>query len=209
MESPLGIRRRGSYKLGIPIRLAFGVFWHQCLSNLMQDCIDDGLDWLLFLDYDSIFSAEQLSRLLTVFGSNPHIDALAALQCRRGVENVPLLSNGQSETEITGEPIKVNTAHFGMTLMRVDALKRFPMPWFVGVPDKDGSYRTLGRIDPDIWFWHRWKDAGNSLYVDPLCSIGHLQVMCSAFSDELKVEHLHPESGVAHEKHWRGYAGKS
>ena len=32
-----------------------GVFWHQCLSNLMQDCIDDGLDWLLFLDYDLDF----------------------------------------------------------------------------------------------------------------------------------------------------------
>ena len=62
----------------IPIRLAYGAFWHQSMSNMLEDCIADGIDWVLTLDYDSMFSADQLNRLIERFGQSPHIDAMAA-----------------------------------------------------------------------------------------------------------------------------------
>lgn len=178
----------------IPLRLGYGAYWHQTMSNLLEDCIDDGLDWVLTLDYDSMFDAIDLDRLIRRFGQNPHIDALAAMQCKRGTDAVPLLTTGERVLEIARdnpEPIKVNTAHFGMTLFRLDALKQVPRPWFVGRPDENGSYRSLGRIDPDIAFWHGWTQAGKTIYVDPACSIGHLQPLVAIFDDEMKVQHVH------------------
>lgn len=176
----------------IPIRIAYGAYWHQSLSNLLEDCIDDGLDWVLTLDYDSIFSAEHVDRLIRTFGQNPQIDALAALQCKRSTDEVPLLTvAGESAIEVDGNPFKVTTAHFGMTLIRMESLKKVPMPWFRSMPDPRGSYRTLERTDADIYFWHEWNKAGNTVYVDPQCTIGHLQPMVACYDENLKVKHVH------------------
>ncbi len=178
----------------IPLRLGFGAYWHQTMSNMLEDCIDDGIDWVLTLDYDSMFSAEHLDRLIRRFGQCPHIDALAALQCKRGTDEVPLMTTGTTAVEVNKvnpDPIKVNTAHFGFTLIRLDSLKRVPKPWFVGRADENGSYRTLSRIDPDIAWWHAWAAAGNTAYVDPACAIGHLQPMVACYDDDMKLGHLH------------------
>lgn len=176
----------------IPIRLGYGAYWHQSMSNLLEDCVKENLDWVLTLDYDSVFRAEDLDRLIGQFGQRPDIDALAALQCKRGNDEVPLMTAvGQTEIPVTGEPIKADTAHFGLTLIRVDALKRVPMPWLVSRPDEAGSYKTTRRTDADIDFWQKWQAAGNTLYVDPMCSIGHLQPMVAEFDEGFNPRHVH------------------
>ncbi len=176
----------------IPIRLGYGAYWHQTMSNMLEDCIDDGLDWVLTLDYDSMFFAPQLDHLIRTLGQNSHIDALAALECKRSSDEVPLFTiSGQTAIEVDGNPFKVTTAHFGMTLIRLDALKKVPKPWMVGTPDASGSYRTLQRTDADIDFWHKWNKAGNTVYVDPKCSVGHLQPMVSQFDEHFKPQHIH------------------
>lgn len=179
-------------QFGIPLRIGYGAYWHHTMSNLMEDCVNDELDWILTLDYDTLTDAIDLDRLIGTFGANSHMDALAALQCKRGTDESPLLSVPEvSEIEITGEPIKAFTAHFGMTLFRVEALKRFPMPWFPDKPDPKGSYKTAQRTDADIAFWHGWRDAGNSLYVEPNVIIGHLQPMVAVFDEHMRVKHQH------------------
>jgi hypothetical protein len=194
--------------LNIPIRLAYGAYWHQTMSNLLEDCIDGGLDWVVTLDYDSVFSPEQLNSLIGRFGSRSDVDALAALQCKRSTDEVPLMTTfGKRELEIATtthtcrtcgtqstmqrDLIRADTAHFGLTLIRLDALKRVPKPWMVGKPDANGSYRTLGRTDPDIAFWREWEKAGNTLYVDPDVAIGHLQPMVAEYDSNFNVIHSH------------------
>jgi hypothetical protein len=146
----------------------------------------------LACDYDSMMTARHVGQLIERFGRNPHMDALAALQCKRSTDEVPLLTvEGATRITVAAEPIKVDTAHFGMTLIRAASLARVPRPWFEGRADPDGSYRTLGRTDPDIAFWHGWRAAGNTLYVDPLCSIGHLQPMVAEFDEHYKPRHVH------------------
>lgn len=166
-----------------------GVFWGQCMQRAFESAVAEGVDWILTFDYDSMPNPQHLDHMLGIFGTRPDIDALAPLQMRRG-QDYPLLTQaGVTSVEITGEPLKVHTAHFGMTLLRVDALKNLPKPWFVSKPDANGEWSD-DRLDDDIWFWHQWRLAGKTIYVDPQARIGHLELMVSEFDDDMQPQHV-------------------
>lgn len=183
-----GVIQNALHKLGIPLTTSQGVYYGQCMQRMFEDAVKNDVDWILTLDSDSLFTAEQLSQLLDHLANNAHIDALAALQCRRG-KPFPLMTQGHNQNiETTGEPILVTTAHFGLTLIRVDSLRQVQKPWFFSQPEPDGTWGD-GRLDDDIWFWHQWRLAGLNVYVDPLVSIGHLEEMVAGFDDELQPRH--------------------
>ncbi len=77
-------------------------------------------------------------------------------------------------SEFCDDLYPAKTAHFGCTLLRVEAIKRLPKPWFSHIPNKDNRWGE-GRVDEDINFWHKWKDAGNTLFMANHVPIGHLQ----------------------------------
>lgn len=180
-------------QLRIELTTSQGVFWGQCMQRMFNKAVADGVDWILSLDSDSLFTAEQLSLLMDTLASNPHIDALAALQCRRG-SPYPLLTTGSGVddqiVEVSQAPFKVTTAHFGLTLIRVDALKKTAKPWFFAQPSADGEWDD-SRMDDDIWFWHQWRLAGNTIYVAPQVSIGHLEETVVRFKDNMEPEHMY------------------
>jgi predicted SAM-dependent methyltransferase len=179
--------------LKIELTTSQGVFWGQCMQRMFDKAVNDGIDWILSLDSDSLFTPEQLSLLMDTLASNPHIDALAALQCRRG-SPYPLLTTGtgvdNQVVEVSNQPIKVTTAHFGLTLIRVDSLRKTPKPWFFAQPSDEGDWDD-SRLDDDIWFWHQWRLAGNTLYVAPSVSIGHLEETVVQFNDKMEPEHMY------------------
>ena len=181
----------------------YGAWWDHGICNAFEDILDYQVpvDWVLTMDYDSMFTADQVSRLCRTFGENPHIDALSCLQPRRGgfnEEETPLMTvEAKSDTviEFTDQPIKAATAHFGLTLFRVESIRKMPRPMMIHRPDPNGSYRTKARLDPDMYFWHKWNECGNTLYVDPLVSIGHLQAMVAELLPDddghLRTKHCH------------------
>lgn len=177
--------------------IAFGAWWDHGISNAFEDVIEGGADWILAIDYDSMFTADHVSALFKRFGENPHIDALAANQPRRGSEETPLLTMGPDArtVEFTHEAVQVTTAHFGLTLFRAESIAKMPRPWFMHIPDGNGSYRTRNRVDPDMFFWKEWAAAGNTLYVDPHVNIGHLQPMVTemyrADDGYMRTRHVH------------------
>jgi hypothetical protein len=59
---------------------AQGVFYGQCMTRLMESVIEQGAEWILTIDGDSWFTADQLRHLMTVFHNRTDIDALAAWQ---------------------------------------------------------------------------------------------------------------------------------
>ena len=65
-----------------------------------------------------------------------------------------------------------------------------PKPWFQGHPGADGSYGD-DRIDADVFFWKRWRDAGNSIYIDPGCRLGHLEELVTYFDRGMKLKHVY------------------
>jgi hypothetical protein len=170
-----------------------GVFWGQCMQRMFQDAVDKNIDWILSLDSDSLFNQKHISDLFELFAANPQIDALAALQCRRGGK-YPLMTTGtgvqDEHVQVDGRPIKATTAHFGLTLIRVNSLREVKKPWFWSQHDESGNWSD-NKLDDDIWFWHQWRLAGKTIYVAPSVSIGHLEETVAMFDLDLQPKHIY------------------
>lgn len=191
-----------------------GAYWGQCLERVLTQHVKAGADWILTVDYDSIYTAEQVGQLIRLAANHPECDAIAAIQMARGRSTAkPLLvmhdefgvPTPQVEVETLAQPLmKASTAHFGLTMLRASALKKMAHPWFVGVPNADGEWEE-GRLDEDINFWHKWERAGNSLYIANRVIIGHAELMFTWPDKNLNPIHQYPNefwgSGIP-EKAW-------
>jgi hypothetical protein len=174
-----------------------GVFWGQCLQRLMETVIRKGeAKYILTIDYDSIFDARDIIRLWQIMESNPDIAALCPLQIGRDRDGVLLsliTADGKDRksvmsTELYEEAVDLKTGHFGLTLIRCDAIDKIPKPWFLGIPNKEGRWED-DRIDDDIYFWHKVREHGGRVAVCPKVRIGHLQCVISWPMDDLSVRH--------------------
>lgn len=173
-------------KLGIDAMRVTGVFWGQCLERAIEEAIRDGVEYILTVDYDSVFDAEDIVRLWQIMHTRPDIAALCPLQVQRDKENCLFtlrdsegrLRAGVGEDELFTDAIEMNTGHFGLTLIRVSALEGIPRPLFYCKPAPDGSWGE-GRVDDDIHFWNQLRDAGRLVALCPRVRIGHLQLVIS------------------------------
>lgn len=181
-------------RLGIPLHTAQGVFYGQCMQRLFDAAIDVGIEVALTIDFDSMFMPEDIMSLLRTLAMRPDIDAVASMQARRG-GHFPLMTiKGQTELDWDGKPVQVSTAHFGLTAIRLSKVAKMPKPWFWSTPGTGGEWEDeSGKIDDDIYFWHRWKECGNTLYVDPAVRIGHMEEMVAVFDDNYQVVHKYPK----------------
>jgi hypothetical protein len=177
--------------LGIGLITSQGVFYGQCMQRMFEDVLRIGADIILTIDGDSVFTEDHVKRLLNIIVQEEHIDALAPLQVRRGKRDVLGFHQGKSSIEWSGAPVRLDSAHFGLTALRVDKLKAVKKPWFFSQPDQNGEWEN-DRIDDDIWFWKQWKEAGNTLFLDAGCRIGHLEEMVASFDENLNPIHVYP-----------------
>jgi len=173
-----------------------GAFWGQCLERILEEAQNLDAEWITTLDYDTVFTPQIFDRLCYLMATHPEADAIAPWQVQRDTGD-PLCwftdETGLARREIPlmefdQDLIPVDTAHFGLTLLRVDALKKMPHPWFLAKPNKEGKWGEH-RIDEDIHFWHRWKDAGNTLFMAGQVSIGHLQQVASWPNEQIRPIH--------------------
>lgn len=165
---------------GLTIRHKGGPFWEQGMQDLLISAVKDGFDVAVTFDYDSIFSPTNFYTLLCHLQQCPEVDAVAAYQPMRGLDNKLLLSEFESSTGDEGtakinfaKPIRARTAHFGLTLFRLDKLREMGLPWFKSTPSPLGTWeKEDGAEDADIYFWRRWYQAGNTLEVLPWVCVG-------------------------------------
>ena len=179
-------------ELGLPFQKFTGAFWGQCMERGMEDVIASGAEWILTLDYDTVFSAGTVSRLAMLMDTHPEADAIAPIQVKRQGREI-LFRAGKQPGDLSyfdGELAKCDTAHFGLTLLRVEALKKMPHPWFCGTPNEKGEWGE-NRVDEDIYFWRKWKESGNSLYMACHVPIGHMQLMVTWPDDYFRPVHQH------------------
>ena len=181
------------HTLKIPLTVSGGVFYGQCMQIMLQDLVKQDVDYALTVDFDSMFTAEHVQRLLNIIASNDYIDAITAIQPKRGCGTVLASMEEHTTLEWTGKPIKVASAHFGLTVIDLKKLAAIPKPWFIGRPDKNGEW-TDDKIDDDVWFWKQWFEAGNSIYVDPGCRLGHLEEMVTVYDQQMQLTHLYPKN---------------
>ncbi len=169
-----------------------GVFWGKSLQQCFEQCLETDCDTILAMDYDSVFDRETLGKLVDLFERNPGIDALAPLQAGRDAKlALATQRDGIDSTPDASMLTRASSAHFGLTLIRVDALRRVPKPWFNAKCAPDGTWKA-GSVDEDIWFWNRWEDVGNTLYVAHQIPIGHLEqvILWPTDDGEHRYQHL-------------------
>jgi SAM-dependent methyltransferase len=177
-------------KLGIDFARINGAFWDQCITRAIEETIEaHAPDYVLAIDYDSVFHAGHVAKLLQLAMAHPEADAIAPLQASRH-KGAPLFGVDPNDgdegdnssvrhierVEFCVDLRRAPQAHFGLTLLRVEALKSLSKPWFYGRPNGDGEWKD-GKTDPDIAFWRKWKAEGFSLYLAPRVVIGHLELM--------------------------------
>jgi hypothetical protein len=178
-------------QVGIPLNVSLGVYYGQLMQKMFEDSIKDELDYIITVDGDSVFTGNQLHRLLSI-AVQEGCDALAAMQVRRGAKTLLGFKEGQSSAVWDGKPIEVHAAHFGLTIIDVSKLRTVAKPWFYCKPADDGTWGE-GRIDSDVWFWKQWREAGHKLYIEPGTRIGHVEEMVVMHDDNFQIKHYYPK----------------
>lgn len=170
--------------LGIKFHRHTGAFWGQCLTDGIQEALDDGAEWVITLDYDTIFVREDVITLCKLMDANPKIDAISGTQVKRNSKAVMLSIRDESGKavekvdirEFDGELTKVFSSHFGLTILRTSSFKDLKKPWFISEPDPEGAWGE-GRWDEDTYFWKNWNQCGNTLYQANEVRLGHMELM--------------------------------
>lgn len=195
---------------GIPLTRGSGAFWDQTMSRILTDLSreDSGFDLIVTQDYDSVYEPDCLARLVSACLLSGY-DAVAPLQTKRDDQKLMFTPKGMTgerdrtvtlPTEWWEQPVQpVDSAHFGLTVIRASALRRMPKPWFLGVPNSDGDWGDvdpdsgkISRTDPDIFFWRKWRECGNTLAICPQVAIGHAELMITWPDQRLKAVQQYP-----------------
>jgi hypothetical protein len=170
--------------LKIPFRTVTGAYWAQCMERGIEDAIEETqADVILTLDYDTVFTSQDVSDMRHIMQSKP-IDALSAVQVNRGSGLMLMTKKGDDGKNMARMPVDIfendvtpiNSSHFGLTMLRVESLKKLKKPWFLSQPGADGCW-SKDRVDDDMYFWREFGAQGFKLYQANRVVAGHLQLM--------------------------------
>lgn len=184
--------------LGIRLSKHTGAFWGQCLERAIDEWLKTDVDYILTIDYDTIYTRRHVEDLLRLAHEHPEADAIAPLQASR-TKSTPLLTikrDGKNQAEIPRSDfekdlLQINTAHFGLTLIRADKLRAMPRPLFKSIPGDDGRWDE-SRTDDDIYFWRQWEKQGNTLYSANRVAVGHAELMIRWPDSNMQATYQHP-----------------
>lgn len=175
---------RAFHQLRIRAKSGQSCFWHQKLSELMEEAIaDPTCRYVLTMDYDTIFCAADVMELYRLLEARPDVAAAFPLQAKRGCDQALFSIAGKapgtckasvSQADLSRHLLPAHTGHFGLTLIRADSLRALPRPWMQPAPNAAGRWEG-GQVDADIAFWLRLKEAGMVACLAPKVVVGHLE----------------------------------
>lgn len=172
--------------LKIDYRTVIGCFWHQILSEAIEQTIaNEDCEYVITCDFDTVFTRTDVIELARIMRAFPELDAVCALQAKRGGNNVPLINRLDAQGKAIALGFfdrskiiaPVDTGHFGLTIFRADSLRNFERPWMCPKPNPDTGRWDMEKTDADIDFWINWRKAGNSLHVANKVVVGHMEEM--------------------------------
>jgi len=189
--------------LHIELKMIEGAYWHQAMEECIEELVEAPKppDLVMTVDYDSVFSLDNVQGLIQIMQDHPEIDALCPVQMRRNNDYPLMTMQGSTEHGTSNhatwedfEPLTtpIRTGHFGLTMIRTASLLTVPHPWFLPVPNKEGKWKE-NRIDADVNFWKTWEKHGKSLHLASHIVIGHCELMVSWPGTNLKPFHQNIE----------------
>ncbi|MFA5423837.1 MAG: methyltransferase domain-containing protein, partial [Phycisphaerae bacterium] len=136
--------------LGCRLIKTHGAYWSHVLENGIERLFEENPKYILTMDYDSWFLKEHVLALYLLMENHPEIDAVFPMQIKRDEDSVMARLSGMPKTK-DGVAINIpvdalfgklfvpaETGHFGLTMIRTDAIKKMKRPWFLEKPSKDG-----------------------------------------------------------------------
>jgi predicted SAM-dependent methyltransferase len=183
-------------EFNIPLYKFGGAFWEQGMQRGLSAMIEQGTEWAICLDYDTLFDASDVKELLTLAAMYPKADAIVPVQVRRNNDQFLFsmqdahgnLRRSVDISEFDPDLTAINTGHFGMTLIKLAALADIPKPWLWSQPDENGDWSD-DKCDADIYFWRKFKAAGKRIYQANHIKIGHIQVISSWATNDWQIKH--------------------
>jgi FkbM family methyltransferase len=182
-QAHMGASERAFVDPHIPVlRLSGCVFWEMTMQNGFNSLIKAGADYIVTTDYDTIFTPEDVKELLRLIVRYPEADAIAAWQASRWKDHPPLAGIKTERGWGGAVPIEemkrsdlteVDNTVYALTIIKTEALKKIPKPWFQNVPNAEGEWEH-GKHDADSYFWWKFREAGNKLYMANTVRVGHL-----------------------------------
>lgn len=180
----------------IPLWRFTGAFWDQCIQRGFNAMAKQGIEWLITIDYDTLFNRQDIKELLTLAAIYPEADAICPIQTRRNHDNFLFTMKGADgklrhtapAQEFDRDLTPIETGHFGCTLIKLDRLKAMRKPWFWSQPNDEGEWDD-GRVDADIYFWQKFKDSGLKLFQANDVRVGHINMVVSWPTKDWEVLH--------------------
>jgi len=144
-------------------------------NECVEMAIENGSEYILFLDHDNIFDPRLVVRML-----EKNVPIIGGLYFERKYPYLPVMYTFPEDESagtvrvVTNYPshelVKVDGIGMGCCLVKMEVFNRIPQPWF--------SYEYNGHTwgTEDIAFFYRLRDAGIPLYMDTKNTIGHLSM---------------------------------
>lgn len=198
-------QREALFPLGLmPVEYG-GAFWNEGLEWAIEKAVADGFDYVLTLDFDTIFDRSHVETLIKLAEENPHADAIVPWQiCRDSEDRIfgvrkpdGTFRRRFDEAEFDPDLMPIDTGHFGLTLIRLAALKALPRPLLYAQPDENNGW-GFDAVRADIYFWNQCRKYDLKLFLATKVRVGHLQQMVTWPTTEFGIEHQHVEGFKAH-----------
>lgn len=180
--------------LGINLAKHSGAFWEQSLSKLMYERVDAGDDYVITVDYDSIYNQRDVITLLELMESTG-ADAIFATQIKRDSKHILMSLHpdeiGEDGAVDLNKPLsRARTGHFGLTVIRCESLRRLEHPWLFSYPNSETCKWEAGKVDADIFFWTAVEKKANwRVYQANNVRIGHIQRVVTWVTKDLQCVH--------------------
>ena len=187
-------------KLDINLYATGGAFWHKAMTQGIQRALDDRAEYILFIDYDSIFDQTAVEDLHYLMQTTQEADAICAAQCQRGKNRLlACVADDQgnyrpqtTRADYEGELTQLLAGHFGLTLFRASAFADLRKPWFFTVPDERGEWGEKSH-DADMQFWVSFHEQRKTIYQANHIAAGHAELMVTWPDENFHAMHQYPD----------------
>ena len=142
-------------------------------NMIAQEAIDEGHDYVLFVDSDMVIPDNTLEALL-----DPEVDICFGLYPQKNTRqgNIELFKLGTGDfvnrytygEVASAERLQVKGAGFGCALIRTEVFKKLPFPWFKFITYDNGSI-----LSEDLYFCNEAGKHGFELWADTRVRCGH------------------------------------
>lgn len=143
-------------------------------ENLAYGALEDGMDFILWLDADMTFSPSIIQQMMRIFEGYENVDAVTGLYTWKIPPFQPHVYTEFAEGKFTpavGFPVdksfEVESAGFGCLMMKTSLIRKLERPWFKFI---------YGKCGEDMFFFKKLKEQKIPyvMLCNPRISCGHL-----------------------------------